>query len=115
VREYRAFNFSFLKEASNVQRLMDASAAVMFLAIGVVMSFKRYHPALWLFVLCGVLLSLSTGLLMSSMRFTAVLFPAFYWLAEVAEDRRVERAIVFAFTFFLALYSVMFLNAKWSG
>lgn len=115
IRELRWVNPAFPREASNIHRIMDSAAAVGFLSVAAVMAVRRWHPVLWLYVMGAVLMSLSTGMVLSMVRFMAVLFPVFIYLADWAEDRRVERALIYAFTFFLAIYSVMFLNGKWAG
>jgi hypothetical protein len=114
-REIRGLDLGFPKSARNVHRIADTAAAVSFLGISIAMALRRYHPALWLFVAGGVLMPLSTGQASSMVRFVAVLFPAFYFLADAASDRRIERALVYGFSFFLAVYTLMFLNGKWAG
>lgn len=115
VRELGWIKGGFPKESYNIHRIMDSAAAVGFFAVAVAMALKRWHPVLWLYVMGAVLMSLSTGIVLSMVRFMAVLFPVFIYLADRAEDRRIERALVYVFTFFLAIYSVMFLNGKWAG
>ncbi|MBI5526325.1 MAG: hypothetical protein HY897_08315 [Deltaproteobacteria bacterium] len=114
-REIGGIDPGFPKGARNVHRIADTAAAVSFLGISAAMALRRYHPALWLFVAGGVLMPLSTGQANSMVRFVAVLFPAFYFLADISEDRRTERALVYGFSFFLAVYTLMFLNGRWAG
>jgi Gpi18-like mannosyltransferase len=108
-------HWSFPRDASNMQRLIDTFCAFAFLVIGVMMFKKKYHPVLWLLVFGGVLMPLSTGRVISMTRFCAVLFPAFFYLAELCENRNVERFIIFTFAFFLSLYNLRFLNWFWAG
>lgn len=108
-------NWSFPRDDVNIQKLMEAINSIFFLIIAVIMIVKRYNPVLWMIVLFGVLLPLSTGKVMSMIRFSSVLFPAFYYLSDLCEDRRFERFIIFLFTFFLAIYNLRFLNWFWAG
>jgi Gpi18-like mannosyltransferase len=108
-------NWSFPRDEVNMQKFVESITSIFFLLIAIMMIIKRYNPVLWMIVLFGVLMPLSTGKVMSMVRFTAVLFPAFYYVSDICEDRRVERFIVFLFTFFLAIYNLRFMNWFWAG
>ena len=108
-------NWSFPRDEVNMQRFIEAITSIIFFLIAIIMFIKRYHPILWMIVLFGILMPLSTGKVLSMMRFCTVLFPAFYYLADICEDRRVERFVVFVFSFFLSLYNLRFMNWFWAG
>ena len=109
-------DFSFPhRNAGNMQIFMDALVAIGLLAIGVIMAVRRFPAVLWLLVLGWTLMPLSTGKVMTMGRYAAVMFPAFFLLSDLAQDRRVEAFMVFAFGFFLALYNLNFLNWYWAG
>ncbi len=107
-------DLSFPRSAANMQRLIDTVCAAGFLIIALLMT-KRYHPSLWLFVLFGILMPLSTGRVISMVRFASVLFPAFFWLSEIAENKLVERLLIYSFSFSLSLYNLLFINWYWAG
>lgn len=108
-------NWSFPRDEVNMQKFVESITSIFFLLIAIMMIIKRYNPVLWMIVLFGVLMPLSTGKVMSMVRFATVLFPAFYYISDVCEDRRVERFIIFLFTFFLVIYNLRFLNWFWAG
>ncbi|MCX7957606.1 MAG: glycosyltransferase family 39 protein [Deltaproteobacteria bacterium] len=108
-------NWSFPRDDVNMQKFIEAVTSLLFLLIAVVMIVKKYHPVLWMIVLFGILMPLSTGKVMSMIRFSAVLFPAFYYISDICEDRNTERFIIFLFVFFLALFNLRFLNWYWAG
>ncbi len=108
-------NWSFPRDDVNIQKFMEAVTSLFFLVIALIMILKKYHPVLSMLVLFGVLMPLSTGKVMSMIRFATVLFPAFYYLSDLCEDRRIERFIIFMFAFFLAIFNLRFLNWFWAG
>lgn len=108
-------DWSFSRNDVNMQRLFEASTSIIFLCIALMMIIKRYNPVLWMLVLFGTLMPLSTGKVMSMMRFCTVLFPAFYYISDICEDRRIERFIFFSWGFFLAIFNLRFLNWYWAG
>jgi len=114
VELYRV-NWSFARDDVNMQRFLEAITSIFFLVIALIMIFKRYHPVLWMLVLFGVLIPLSTGKVMSMIRFSTVLFPTFYYLSDICENRKTEGFVIFTFSFFLALYNLRFLNWFWAG
>ncbi|MCX7944765.1 MAG: glycosyltransferase family 39 protein [Deltaproteobacteria bacterium] len=108
-------DWSFPRDDVNMQKFMESITSIIFLIIAIAMMIKRYHPVLWMIVLFGTLMPLSTGKVMSMIRFCGVLFPAFYYIADLCEDRKTERFVIFLFVFFLALYNLRFMNWFWAG
>jgi Gpi18-like mannosyltransferase len=115
ILELYRVKWSFPRDEVNMQRLLDSTTSIIFLLIAVIMFVRRYHPVLWMIVLFGVLMPLSTGRVLSMMRFCAVLFPAFYYISDICEDRKIERFIIFIFSFLLSLYNLRFMNWYWAG
>lgn len=113
---FGSVNWSFPKNDQNVQRLLDASWAVSYLAIGAAMIWRRYPVALWSFVLAGVLLPLGTHNVASMNRYVFSLFPAFFLGARLCKRYpAVERPLLVSSAFLLALYSLRFMQCGWSG
>ncbi len=108
-------NWSFPRDDVNMQKFFEAVTSIIFLLIAIIMIFKKYNPVLLMIVLFGVLMPLSTGKVMSMMRFCAVLFPAFYYISEICEDSRIERYVFFISGFLLAVFNLRFLNWFWAG
>jgi hypothetical protein len=115
ILELYRVKWSFPRDEVNMQRLLDSITSIIFLLIAVIMFVRRYHPVLWMIVLFGVLMPLSTGRVLSMMRFCTVLFPAFYYISDICEDRKIERFIIFIFSFLLSLYNLRFMNWYWAG
>jgi len=115
ILELYRVKWSFPRDEVNMQRLLDSITSIIFLLIAVIMIVRRYHPVLWMIVLFGVLMPLSTGRVLSMMRFCTVLFPAFYYISDICEDRKIERFIIFIFSFLLSLYNLRFMNWYWAG
>src|SRR5262249_28091317 len=100
----------------DAQEVLDALTAIGFLAIGAAMARERYPVAMWALVLGGVFLPLTTDKLESMGRDVLCLFPAFYFLgSKCNEPPRLERFLLFASVFFLALYTVRFIRCGFSG
>lgn len=98
------------------QSVIDAAFGLGFLGMGTAMVHRRYPVALSALVLVGVLIPLSTANLTSMGRYVLVLFPAFYWLADVTTKRpTLERIVFFGSAFFLAIYSLRFMRCGWAG
>ncbi|MEO1351495.1 MAG: hypothetical protein AAFW84_22265, partial [Cyanobacteria bacterium J06635_15] len=85
-------------------------SAVGFLAISSIMAFKKYRLSLWIYAAFSILLPLSTGTLLSMMRFCAVVFPVFFFIAEMARKPLVYQYLIFTFTFLLSIYNLRFMN-----
>ncbi|MCS6913957.1 MAG: mannosyltransferase family protein [Myxococcales bacterium] len=107
-------DWSFPRDAANMQRLLDFLFAIGCLGIGVAM-LRRFPPVLGLLPILGVLLPLSTGRLLSMSRFVLVQFPIFLYLAQQISGRPAERPVIFVFAFLLCMYMLNFLNWGWAG
>ena len=91
---------------------IDFSFVLVFLILGVVLLYKgRYAEAA--FVLLGVLIPFSSGLLMSQRRYMWVLFPAFILLAEWGDNPWVDRLITAVSLPLLALFTALYANGYW--
>jgi hypothetical protein len=100
----------------DAQEVLDALTAIAFLAIGVAMVRERYPVAMSVLVLGGVLVPLSTYVLASMGRYVLALFPAFYFIGKKCNAHpRLERFLIFASAFFLALYSIRFMRCAFAG
>jgi hypothetical protein len=109
-------HYTFDKSAANTQRFIDALAALSFLAIGALMALRRERVVLWSFVVLGVIMPLTTYNLASMNRYVLALFPAFFFMAKLCEARpALERWWIFASAFFLAIYSLRFMQCGWAG
>jgi hypothetical protein len=93
---------------------IDMLAVAFFLALGVRLLFERRWPD-GLLVTLGVLMPLSSGLLMSQRRYMWVLFPAFVLLARWGARPWVDRLITAVSLTLLALFTALFANGYWVG
>ena len=91
---------------------LDLSFALLFLVLGSVLLWQRRWSE-GVFVVGGVLIPLSSGLLMSQRRYAWVLFPAFILLARWGKRTWVDRAITAAFLLGLGLFTALFANWYW--
>ncbi|MBI4508851.1 MAG: hypothetical protein HY698_04395 [Deltaproteobacteria bacterium] len=108
-------NYRFPRSSTNMHALVEALCALSFLIVSILM-IRRFHPTLWLIVMLGVLVPLTSGGVMSMVRHASVLFPVFYYVADVTEDRPlVARFAVFVSTFLLCVYNLRFVNWYWAG
>jgi len=93
---------------------VDFSFVLFFILLGVVLLVqKRWSEAG--FVLLGVILPFSSGLLMSQRRYMWVLFPAFILLARWGKNSWVDRAIFVFSLLALGLFTAMYANWYWVG
>ena len=84
----------------------------VFLILGLVLLAKgRYAEAA--FVLLGVVIPFSSGLLMSQRRYMWVLFPAFILLAEWGEHPWVDKVVTAVSLPLLALFTALYANGYW--
>lgn len=90
----------------------DLAFVALFLAIGLALLAERRWPE-GLLVTLGVLLPLSSGLLMSQRRYMWVLFPAFVVRARWGERRSVDQLIVALSLTLLGLFTALFANGFW--
>lgn len=93
---------------------VDAAFAALFLSIGGVLLMERRWPE-GLLVTLGVLLPISSGLLMSQRRYMWVLFPAYVVLARWGGRPHVDRVIVTVSLTLLALFTALFANGIWTA
>jgi hypothetical protein len=109
-------DFSFDVDFPKTQRFIDALFALAFLGVGVAMAIRRERIALWVFVILGMLLPLSTYALAGMNRYSLGLFPAFIFLAQLCQRRPgLERWLIYVSTLFLAVYSLRFMQCGWVG
>ena len=87
---------------------------LFFLVLGTVLLRQRRWSE-GVFVLLGVLIPISSGLLMSQRRYMWVLFPAFILLARWGQHQWVDRAITALSLLGLGLFTAMFANGYWVG
>ncbi len=93
---------------------IDFSMVLLFLATGVALLIKkRWSEAA--FVLSGVLIPFSSGLLMSQRRYVWVLFPAFILLAQWGERPWIDKTVTTLSLLGLALFTALFVNGYWVG
>ena len=98
----------------HVDNWFDFAMAALFLALGVVLLYKR-RWAEGAFVVAGVAFTMSSGLLMSQRRYVWVLFPAFILLAQWGERVWVDRLVTTLSLLGLALLTALFANGYWVG
>lgn len=91
---------------------LDFTFVLVFLTLGIVLLYKaRYAEAA--FVLLGVLIPFSSGLLMSQRRYMWVLFPAFVLLAEWGEHPWIDKLVTAVSLPLLALFTALYANGYW--
>lgn len=114
---FRKTDYGFAPNFAKTQRFIDACFASLFLCLGVSMAVTRKAPvALSAYVVLGVLLPLCTYNLGGMNRYVLGLFPAFLFVAQLCERRtELGRWVIFASSFFLALYSLRFMQCGWAG
>lgn len=93
---------------------IDFSLVLFFLLAGVVLLYKgRWSESV--FVLLGVLIPFSSGLLMSQRRYMWVLFPVFILLAQWGKRPWLDRLITTVSLLGLALFTALFAKGYWVG
>jgi hypothetical protein len=116
VQALRKTDYTFPLSFGRTQRFLDAAFALAFLGIGVAMAIQKQRIALWVFVLLGMLLPLSTYTLAGTNRYCLGLFPAFIFLAKLCHERPgLERWLIFVSSLLLAVYSLRFMHCGWVG
>ncbi|MCA9918430.1 MAG: hypothetical protein KC445_10790 [Anaerolineales bacterium] len=91
---------------------IDFAFVSVFLILGIVLLYKgRYAEAA--FVLLGVIIPFSSGLLMSQRRYMWVLFPAFILLAEWGDRPWVDKLVTAVSLPLLALFTALYANGYW--
>ena len=103
---------AFLTGQIHFDNWIDFTFVTIFLILGVVLLVKgRYAEAA--FVLLGVVIPFSSGLLMSQRRYMWVLFPAFILLAEWGEHPWVDKVVTAVSLPLLALFTALYANGYW--
>ena len=98
----------------HIDNWLDFGLVSLFLGLGLVLLVKkRWSEAM--FVLLGVLIPVSSGLLMSQRRYMWVLFPVFILLAQWGERRWLDKTITTLSLLGLALFTALFANGYWVG
>lgn len=93
---------------------LDLSFVISFFILGIILlAQKRWSEGI--FVVLGVVIPFSSGLLMSQRRYVWVLFPAFILLARWGKNIWVERIIFVVSLLLLGLFTAMFGNWYWVG
>lgn len=116
VEAVRRTHFTFPVNFAKTQRFIDMLFALGFLGIGVAMALAGQRIALWVYVIVGMLLPLSTYELAGMSRYSLGLFPAFPFLARLCQGRPgVERWLIYVSSLFLAIYSLRFMQCGWVG
>lgn len=93
---------------------IDLLFALAFLGLGLMFLIQRRWPET-AFILTGVLIPLSSNLLMAMRRYVWVLFPAYILLARWGARPWVDRIITTLFLLGLALFTALFANWYWVG
>lgn len=93
---------------------LDLSYVIFFFILGVILlAQKKWSEGI--FVVLGVIIPFSSGLLMSQRRYVWVLFPAFILLARWGKNIWVDRIIFVVSLLLLGLFTAMFGNWYWVG
>jgi hypothetical protein len=98
----------------HIDNWLDFAFVVVFLGLGFILLYqKRWSEGI--FVTLGILLSMSSGLLMSQRRYMWVMFPAFIVLAKWGDRPWADKLITTISLVCLALFTAMFANGYWVG
>jgi hypothetical protein len=94
---------------------IDLAFVLFFLIMGVILLWQR-RWAEGVFVLVGVIIPFSSGLLMSQRRYVWILFPVFILLARWGSRHPwLDRLITATFLLMLSLFTALFANWYWVG
>lgn len=93
---------------------IDFLLVLLFIVLGLVLVYWRRWPEAT-FVLLGVGMAFSSGLLMSQRRYMWALFPAFIVLAKWGGRPWVDRVVTAVSLMLLALFTALFANGYWVG
>ncbi len=93
---------------------IDFLAVLLFAGLGLVLLYWRRWPE-GAFVLLGVSVAFSSGLLMSQRRYMWALFPAFIVLAKWGGRPWVDRLVTAVSLMLLGLFTALFANGYWVG
>ncbi len=98
----------------HLDNCIDVAMVLAFLALGsVLLGEGRWAEGL--FVVGGLTLSFSSGLLMSQRRYVWVLFPVFVLLARWGDRAWVDRTVTAVSLVLLSLFTALFANGYWVG
>lgn len=112
---FNSIDFSFPRKPFDIIRFFNWLSAVSFLILSLFMALRKYSVSLWTYTMISVLLPLSTGSLMSMMRFCAVTFPAFFFLADISKKLIVYSYLLFMFAYLLSIFQLRFMNWHFIG
>ncbi|MCB8968610.1 MAG: hypothetical protein H6660_17135 [Ardenticatenaceae bacterium] len=93
---------------------LDFGFILVFLFLGFVLLYQRRWSE-GVFVLLGVIIPFSSGLLMSQRRYMWVLFPVFILLAQWGKRPWLDRLVTAVSLVCLALFTILFANGYWVG
>jgi hypothetical protein len=96
----------------HIDNWLDFSFIAVFFILGVVLLYERRWSE-GTFVMLGVVVSFSSGLLMSQRRYMWVLFPVFILLARWGERPWVDKLITTASLIGLAIFTALYANGYW--
>jgi len=106
------FDWTLPRKLDNTYVVLSAVSSLLFLFIPA-LGFGRIDFSLTIFSYLLLCIPLSTGSVLSMIRFEAVIFPAFIALSMAGKNRSVDRFIVCASGLFLGLLNVLFANWYW--
>ena len=92
--------------------LIDLAFAVVVLSLAI-LAFRHLCRSYAIYASCSILFIISTGMLISTPRYVAVVFPIFMVLAQLGQNRHVDRVIVFLSLSLQGLFAAMFALGLW--
>lgn len=98
----------------HVDNWLDFGMVALFLLLGAALLLHRRWSE-GVFVVLGVIIPFSSGLLMSQRRYVWVLFPAFVLLAQWGKRPWLDKLITTCSLLGLALFTALFANGYWVG
>ena len=117
--EFRSINWGFPKSLDygvDAMKLLDLGSAVVLLVSGLLMLRTRLPKEFGLYVVLSVLMALSTGRVLSMLRFGSVLFPVFiYWSQKLEGHAGRERLVVYMSSMLLLFLQLRFMTWHWAG
>lgn len=113
-RGIKEIDWTFPHGYHNMDMFMNLITSIGFLVLPFFL-LGKFDIVLPIYALLLVVIPLTTGSLLSLMRFEVVAFPSFFALARLGENRSTDRYIVFTFALFLGLYNLLFANWYWAG
>jgi hypothetical protein len=103
---------AFVSGHIHLDNWIDFSFVILFLILGLVLLYERRWSE-GAFVMLGVIIPFSSGLLMSQRRYMWVLFPAFILLARWGEHPWVDKMVTTVSLIGLAIFTALFANGYW--